>query len=264
MSLSTSSFRAVTDFFHRESGIRLNDTKRSLVTGRLQKLAQDRNMPSLDAYVAHVLSGVDAAEARKLIDKLTTNETYFFREPQHFELLAELARKAPRSEPYRVWSAASSTGEEAYSVAMVLAEAFGPRGWEIVGTDLSSQVVESAQRGLFPLDRARDTPQALLKKYCLRGQGPHEGHVLVVKELRQHTHFRTANLMEALPDIGWFDVIFLRNVLIYFDPPAKVEIVRRVLTKLKPGGLLFTGHAESMGNTDAGLRTISAAVYERA
>ena len=124
--------------------------------------------------------------------------------------------------------------------------------------------VESARRGLFTIDRIRDTPPNLVKKYCLRGQGQYQGQVLMAKELRQHVRFDQANLMETLPEIGSFDVIFLRNVLIYFDGPSKIAIVRRVMAKLKPGALLFLGHAESLGQNDLGLRTMKPAVYERA
>ncbi|MBL0148921.1 MAG: protein-glutamate O-methyltransferase CheR [Ideonella sp.] len=264
MSLSQHSFAAVTDLFHQVSGIRLADTKRALVIGRLQKLAQDAGIDSLDRYVEHVVSGQDAAETRRVIDKLTTNETYFFREPQHFELLTELATQASRTEPFRVWSAASSSGEEAYSIAMVLASQIGARGWEVVGTDLSSAMVETARRALYPMDRIRETPLAMVKKHCLKGQGDYQGQVLVSRELRQNVRFQCANLTESLPDIGLFDVIFLRNVLIYFDAKSKPPIVKRVAAKLKPGGLLFVGHAEPLAQFDTGLRTVRPAVYERA
>jgi chemotaxis protein methyltransferase CheR len=263
MSLSNQSFNAVTDLFHQVSGIRLADTKRALVIGRLQKLAQDAGINNLDRYVEHVVSGRDENETRRLIDKLTTNETYFFREPQHFELLTELASQAPRTEPFRVWSAASSSGEEAYSIAMVLGSQIGARGWEVVGTDLSTMMVETAQRALYPLDRIRDTPRELVKKFCLKGQGDYQGQVLISKELRQNVRFLPANLTETLPEIGQFDVIFLRNVLIYFDAASKPPIIKRVAAKLKPGGLLFVGHAEPLAQFDTGLKTVRPAVYER-
>jgi len=264
MSISNQSFAAVTDMFHKVSGIRLTDAKRSLVIGRLQKLAAEAGIGDLNRYVEHVVAGRDADETRRVIDRLTTNETYFFREPQHFELLTQLAAKSSRAQPFRVWSGASSSGEEAYSIAMVLAEQIGWRGWEVVGTDLSTAMVESARRALYPLDRIRNTPQPLVKKYCLKGQGDYQGQVLICKELRANVRFEQANLMETLPEIGLFDVIFLRNVLIYFDPATKLSIVRRVMAKLKPGALLFTGHAESLGNNELGLRTVKPAVYERA
>jgi chemotaxis protein methyltransferase CheR len=257
--LSAESFRAVTDLFHRVSGIRLGPAKQALVAGRLQRLAQSAGEADMNAYVARLLSGGNEAELTRVVDRLTTNETYFFREPQHFQWLARHVAQAGRGE-LRVWSAASSSGEEAYSLAMVLAE-HAAAGWSVLGTDLSTAMVTAARRALYPLSRARDLPPALLKRWCLKGEGRYEGHLLIAKALRQHVEFRTLNLTETLPDLGRFDIVFLRNVLIYFDPPAKVAIVRRVLAQLKPDGLLFTGHAESLANLDLPVRTVAPAVY---
>jgi chemotaxis protein methyltransferase CheR len=125
-------------------------------------------------------------------------------------------------------------------------------------------VVDTACRGLYPLDRARVMPPAYLKRFCRKGQGEYEGQLLVARELRDHVHFGCANLMEPLPDIGLFDVIFLRNVLIYFDPPTKEAIVRRVITLLKPDGVVYTGHAESLNAPSLGLRSLRPATYARA
>lgn len=265
--LSTQTFDAVTRMFEDVSGIRLGAAKRALVTGRLQRMAQDRDQPDVDAYVRGLLQRRDPAEIGEVVDRLTTNETYFFREPKHFEALVQRAQAhavGGGSQAFRVWSAASSSGEEAYSIAMVLADRLGSRPWEVVGTDLSSAMVRNAQRALYPLDRARDTPPELLRKHCRRGEGRYEGQFLVSRELRQRVGFQQANLTEKLPEIGFFDVIFLRNVLIYFDVPGKIDIVRRVATRLKPGGQLYTGHAESLNGMDTGLRQVRTAVYEAA
>jgi chemotaxis protein methyltransferase CheR len=268
MSLTPQSFTTVVDLFHRASGIRLAPAKRSLVEGRLQKLAAERGLPDLNQYVQWLVRDGDPAERQKVIDKLTTNETYFFREPQHFDLLARLAAaRGAGAPPLRVWSAASSSGEEAYSIAMVLADKLGLKGgrpWEIVGTDLSTVMVATARAALYPMDRARNTPKDYLKRFCLRGQGDYEGRLLIAKDLRERVSFREANLMQPLPDIGTFDLVFLRNVLIYFDPPSKADIVRRVMGKMKPDGLLLTGHAESLAGAELGLRSVQPAAYERA
>ena len=263
MRLSEASFDAVADMFHRVSGIRLAPTKRQLVIGRLQKLAMETGSASLDDYVARVVSG-DRDEMVKVVDRLTTNETYFFREPQHFQFLMDWLKQQRSGQGVRIWSAASSSGEEAYSIAMVLADQIGPNGWEIVGTDLSTAMVEAASQALYPMERARQTPQNYLKRFCLKGQGPYEGQFLVDKALRSHVRFLPANLMQPLPDIGQFDIIFLRNVLIYFDAPAKRDIVERVCRQLKPNGYLFTGHSESLSNLDVGLVSVQPAVYARA
>ena len=259
--ISPAAFDAICKLFHRISGIQLHAGKRALVTGRLIKLAQARGIDDVDAYVDWVLREQDPAEVVKVVDKLTTNETYFFREPEHFTLLAKLATQHRSGEAFRVWSGASSSGEEAYSIAMVLADKLPHPRWEVVGTDLSTTVVAHARQGLYTLERARATPAEYLKRFCRKGHGPYEGTLLVARELRDRVNFMTANLMEPLPEIGLFDVIFLRNVLIYFDNPAKAEIVRRVITRLKPGALLFTGHAESLNNLGLPLRTVQPAVY---
>jgi chemotaxis protein methyltransferase CheR len=263
--LSQKSFDAVTSMFHRVSGIQLTGAKRALVTGRLQKLAMARGLKDIDQYVDLLMHGGDEQELVKLVDKLTTNETYFFREPQHFERLQSMLGAHPASAgDFRVWSAASSSGEEAYSISMVLADHFGLQGWQVIGTDLSTVMVETARRGLYPIERARQMPQNDLKRWCRKGQGEYAGKLLISSELRQRVSFQCANLTKPLPDVGQFDVIFLRNVLIYFDNPGKADIVQRLLPQLKPGGLLFTGHAESIANLGLPVASVAPAVYRHA
>jgi len=262
--LSNESFAAVTDLFHSVSGIRLGEAKRSLVAGRLHKLAMRHGIADAEQYVRRLLADPDPAEIALVIDKLTTNETYFFREPAHFDALAELVERRHRPGlRWRIWSAASSSGEEAYSIAMLLAEKLGLDGWEVVGTDLSASVVEQARQALYPMERASGVPEALLKRWCLKGHGEHAGQLLVAPALRRQVHFECVNLTQPLPDLGLFDVIFLRNVLIYFDMAGKADIVQRVLTRLKPDGRLFTGHAESIANLGVPVKALSPAIYER-
>jgi len=262
MTLSTASFEAVTAMFARVSGIRLSPAKKPLVEGRLQRMAQDAGHTRLDDYVHALLEAADPKELTRVVDKLTTNETYFFREPEHFDHLQQVLRNQAPGGALRVWSAASSSGEEAYSIAMLLAEELGRRDWSVIGTDLSTSVVQQARRALYPMERARNLPQPLLKRYCLRGEGDYAGQLLIQRALRERVSFRCANLMQEMPrDLGQFDIIFLRNVLIYFDPPGKAKIVRRVLAHLKPDGLLYTGHAESLANLELPVRSVAPAVY---
>jgi chemotaxis protein methyltransferase CheR len=242
--LSDAGFHAVTDFFYERAGIRLNDAKKQLVAGRLSRRATQLGHATLDDYVRSVLRAPLDAEADLLTDALTTNETYFFRESAHFEHLAGLARTAAR--PLRVWSAASSSGEEAYSIAMVLARHARQPGWEIVGTDLSTKVVALAQRGLYPADRCRHVAPDDLKRWCLKGQGEFEGQVLISPDLRKRVRFLAGNLTEPMTSIGLFDVVFLRNVLIYFDGPMRKRVVEVAVAQLREGGVLYTGHAESI------------------
>jgi chemotaxis protein methyltransferase CheR len=263
--LSGKSFASVTQLFQKVSGIRLNESKHALVTGRLQRLSQEAGETSLDAYVDRLVSGhAPAEEMTRLVDRLTTNETYFFREPQHFNHLAEHLQTLPRRHEFHVWSAASSSGEEAYSVAMLLADKLGDAPWQVTGTDLSTSVVEAAQRGLYPLERARMVPPAYLKRYCLKGQREYEGQMLVARKLRARVRFLQANLMQPLPQLPMFDLILLRNVLIYFDNEAKSQIVRRVLAQLKPDGLLYTGHAESLSTLNLPVRMLDTAIHVHA
>jgi chemotaxis protein methyltransferase CheR len=263
--LSAKAFQSVTQLFQKVSGIRLNESKHALVTGRLQRLAQEAGENNLDAYVERLVGGTaPAEEMTRVIDRLTTNETYFFREPQHFNHLSEHLKAQPPRGEYTVWSAASSSGEEAYSIAMLLADELGQAPWRVIGTDLSTSVVASAQRGLYPLERARMVPPDYLKRYCLKGQGEHEGHLLVARPLRERVQFLQANLMQPLPQLPMFDLIFLRNVLIYFDNEAKAQIVKRVLTQLKPDGFLYTGHAESLSTLNLPVRVLATAVHVHA
>ena len=265
--LSHKAFEKVTQLFHSVSGIKLNDTKHALVTGRLQKLAQEAGEDDLDAYVERLVQGnAPAAEMTRVIDRLTTNETYFFREPQHFNDLAERlgAHASGGKGEFLVWSAASSSGEEAYSAAMLMSDQLGDSPWQVIGTDLSSAMVDNARKALYSMDRARMVPPDYLRRYCLKGQGAHEGQVLVTKAVRDRVRFQTANLMLDLPQLPQFDVIFLRNVLIYFDNEAKSQIVRRVLTQLKPGGVLYTGHAESLSTLNLPVRALATAIHVHA
>ncbi len=263
--LTPQSFQAITDLFHRISGIKLVETKHALVQSRLQKLSLDAGEDDINVFVQKMVRGqMPEAMLVNVVDKLTTNETYFFREPQHFEDLAQRAEAHREGSEFMVWSGASSSGEEAYSIAMTLAEKMGQRPWGIRGTDLSTAMVDTARQGLYPMERARMVPHEYLKRYCLRGEGPYQGQLLICRELRAKVQFQCANLMQPLPALPMFDVIFLRNVLIYFDGPAKTAIVSRVIERLKPGGVLYPGHAESLASLGLPLKAIAPAIYQHA
>ncbi len=266
--LQPGTFAGITALFHRVSGIRLTDTKQALVFGRMQKLALDHGAGNdVEAFAQKFIQGqVSDRLMVDLMDRLTTNETYFFREPQHFDDLRLRAEAAKSASEFLVWSGASSSGEEAYSIAMLLADRLGfKHPWVIHGTDLSTAMVDAARLGLYHMERARNVPPEYLKRYCLKGQGPYGGQLLMTRELRARTRFETANLMQPLPpSLPKFDVIFLRNVLIYFDGPAKAAIVSRVLERLKPGGVLYTGHAESLMGLQLPVRSVASAVYHHA
>lgn len=265
--LAPRSFERVSALFHSVSGIRLTPAKHALVVTRLAKLANESGEGDLDRYVERLLGGaLPPDETTRVIDRLTTNETYFFREREHFRHFADLLERQPQRR-WQVWSAASSSGEEVYSLAMLMADRLGlaDHAWQLLGTDLSTAMVQHARRALYPENRTREIPGPYLKRYCLKGTGAHEGQLLVERTLRQRARFETLNLMEPLPaGHGPFDAIWLRNVLIYFEHEAKVGIVRRLLQVLAEGGVLYTGHAESLANLGLPIRSVAPAVYVHA
>ena len=265
LTMSDQEYAQIRDLLYRKAGIALGPNKKPLVCGRLFKRVDALKMPSYGAYFSSLLNEQSAGELKTAIDLLTTNETYFYREAAHFTQLQALARKAvERREPLSIWSAASSSGEEIYTIAMVLqqmADTGLPLRWDILGSDISSRVLETAARGVYPLDRVQKLPEDLLRRYCLKGSGPAAGSVLVDKALRRKVRFTSINLIEPLPPIGPFDVIFLRNVLIYFDLPTKQKVVRSILSRLRPGGVLFVGMAESLNGVVGELQALSPGAY---
>ncbi len=251
-------------FIYDAAGITLTPTKKALVCGRLAKRLQAHALDSYTAYFELLKSGKDSAEVQTAVDLLTTNETYFFREPKHFEVLREVATSVRgRSQPFRVWSAASSTGEEAYSIAMVLADVLGDQPWEIMGSDISSRVLQRARTGHYPLERTRQIPQAYLKKFCLKGTGTQAGTLLVDRRLRARVQFTQVNLNTTLPSMAPFDMIFLRNVMIYFNGDTKREVVNRIVTVLKPGGHFCIGHSESLNDITDALPQLAPSIYRK-
>lgn len=262
MILTDNEFETLRKMLYQAVGINLTPEKKALVTGRLSRRIGDLGLGSYGEYFHRV--DRDAEERQWAFNALTTNETSFFREPKHFAYLAEtILPGLRRGQGVRVWSAASSTGEEAYSIAMVLAEHLGRSAWEIVASDISTKVLDQARRGHYPLDRAATIPQPYLHAYCLKGTGGQEGTFLIDAWLRQRVKFLQANLVGTLPSVGEFDVIFLRNVLIYFDPPTKRRVVHNLLPFLKPGGHFFSGHSESLTGMVDGLEAIRPAIYRK-
>lgn len=263
--ITDSDFDRFRKLLHAVAGIRLGPQKKALVCGRLAKRLRDLGLASYASYLDLIESAAGAVELQYAIDRLTTNETFFFREPKHFELLrAHLARNPRPKGALRAWSAACSTGEEVYTLAMVLAEHAAGSNWEILGSDLSTAVLETARRGVYPAARSDSIPKHLLHRYCLRGVRSQEGHFAIGQELRRHVQFRHLNLRDPLPNIGPFDLVFLRNVMIYFDEAMKRQVVQRILGTLRPGGYLFVGHAETLNGLSHDLELVCPTVYRRA
>jgi len=265
MKLSDQEFEFLRKLLYEAAGINLTAEKKALVIGRLTRRIESLGLTSYGDYFRRISTAADPTERQWALDALTTNETFFFREPPHFAFLSEtILPSVPPGETFRVWSAASSSGEEAYSIAMVLAERLGQRPWEIVGSDLSTKVLDKARRGQYPIERAEKIPKPYLRAYCLKGTGDQEGTFLIDPSLRKRVSFQQANLMGPLPKVGLFDVIFLRNVLIYFDLPTKRRVVDNLLPFMKPDGYFFSGHSESLTGMINGLAQVKPAIYRKA
>lgn len=263
-SITDAEFARFQRFIYEAAGITLAPAKKALVCGRLAKRLHAHQLDSYSEYFELLKSGRVADEVQTAIDLLTTNETYFFREPKHFELLRELAKSASgRAQPFRVWSAASSSGEECYSIAMVLADCMGSTAWDVLGSDISTRVLQRARTGHYPMERARNIPPSYLKRFCLRGMDEQEGTLLIERQLRNRVVFAQVNLNAELPRLGSFDVIFLRNVMIYFSGDTKRQVVARVLALLKPGGYFCIGHSESLNDISTAVLPVAPSIYRK-
>jgi chemotaxis protein methyltransferase CheR len=254
---------------HREAGIWLSPVKKALLVGRLARRLRALGLSSYRDYYDVVEA--DQAERVRMIDCICTNETHFFREPRHFEFLAERlfpawsaeAEAGRRPRRVRVWSAACSTGEEPYSIAMALLTAF-PSGWdlEVLATDLSTRVLDHARQAIWPIAKAKEIPERQRKAFMLRGVGAQEGLMKAGPEIRALVRFARLNLIgDEMPPPRSFDLLFCRNVLIYFDRPTKTRVVDRLVERLAPGGHLFLGHAESLGGVTTGARAVVPTIY---
>jgi chemotaxis protein methyltransferase CheR len=252
------------------AGIILGPNKRQLVQGRLARRLRELGLPSYEAYCAHVReSGPE--ELVDLINALTTNVTAFFRENHHFQALTEYMipealKRNQDTRRLRIWSAGCSSGEEPYCLAMVLTEVL-PAGlrWDakILATDIDSEVIAFAQRGVYPTDRLSAVPPERLRRCFRKGIGANAGHALVQPDIARLITFKTLNLLQNWPMSGPFDVIFCRNVMIYFDQPTREKIVSRFASLLAPGGYLCLGHSESIHAGTAPFRLVGKTIYRK-
>lgn len=262
--LSDREFKLFQDMIFRTAGITMSSAKKALVAGRLAKRVRQHNLTSFKGYFDFISAGENKAELQIAVDLLTTNETYFFREQKHFDFLRSmLAGRGANTRPFRVWSAASSSGEEAYSIAMLLDDCLGDSAWEVVASDISSSVLDKARTGVYPLTRSKDISHVYLKRYCLKGIGEHEGMLMVVPELRNRVRFLQINLNAKLPELGEFDVIFLRNVMIYFNQETKREVVSRLFPRLRDGGYFLIGHSESLNGISDSMAPVRPSIYHK-
>lgn len=261
--LSEEDFERFRRFIHDRAGISLTPHKRQMVSSRLQRRLRHLGLRSFNAYLEHVSDPAQDRERQHLVDLLTTNETYFYREPAHFEFLLKDILPAYRGRPMRVWSAACSSGEEVYTLAMVLAEGLGMGDWRILGSDISSRMVDAARQGLYPLDRAKRLPTDWRGKYCLKGVRSQEGNLLIDPRLKARVQLERRNLKRPIVDGQLFDVVFLRNVLIYFDIPTKQQVIDGLTRAIQPGGYLFISHVESLHSLKTKMEMVRPSVFRK-
>ena len=272
LTISDAEFRQLREFIHAHTGIALSEHKKALVCSRLSKRLRHHGLPRYsDYYVLLVENDPEGMELMAMINAITTNKTDFFREPHHFRFLAEQVFPAykqnpHRERPLRMWSAAASTGEEAYSLAMTAREAmpsFNEQDIRILATDIDTDVLSRAASGIYTHTQASQIPEALLRRYFLKGQGTHEGEVMAKPLLKSLVHFHWLNLLEdPWPMQEKFDVIFCRNVLIYFDKPTQQKLFQRLAGVLRKDGYLMLGHSEAMHGWDNIFKPVGYSIYQ--
>jgi chemotaxis protein methyltransferase CheR len=273
--LTRREFQLFQGLIYQEAGIHLSDVKQALLVGRLSRRIRDLGLNSFEDYYHRIVDERDAAERVELINNICTHETHFFREPRQFEYLEETLAPRWRAEgdggarPKRIraWSAGCSSGEEPFSLAMSLLTHFPPQaGWciDILATDVSTRVLERARAAVWPIDKSEEIPLHYRSRFMLRGTGEHHQRMKAGPEIRAVVQFRQLNLNAESYGLGEaFDLIFCRNVLIYFNAASKARVVQQLLAHLRPGGLLFLGHAESLNGMRDQPRTVVPTVYLR-
>jgi chemotaxis protein methyltransferase CheR len=274
--MSDREFTLFRKLIYTQAGICLTPPKKALLEARLGRRLRELGIESFLAYYEYAVADMAGGEIVHLLDRISTNETRFFREPKQFEFLEQnllptwisLADRGVRPARVRVWSAGCSTGEEPYSLAMILLDGLAPhRGWqlEIVGTDLSSQAVAAAQKAIWPITKAKEIPDRHLKRFMLKGTGSQAAHMKAGAEIRSIVRFQHLNLNDPHDAIdGIFDLIFCRNVLIYFDAESRARVVHRLIQHMALPGYLFVGHAESLNGVSEHLRHVIPTVYHYA
>src|SRR5258708_26209747 len=247
--------------------------KQHLVAGGLARRLRLYGLKNMKEYYQLVTQPDQQHERAVMIDCITTNESHLFREPRHFDYLEchvfpkwhQEAAARERVKRLRIWSAGCSSGEEPYSLAMLLLKNFPEsKGWdlEVLGTDISTRVLEKARVAAYPIEKSKDIPAEHLRAYMLKGRGDHKGVMKVSPELHRVVRFARVNLpADSYPILGSFDLIFCRNVLIYFDQESKLKVIDGILRHLSPSGLLFVGHSEHLGGIAPGLKTVAPTIH---
>lgn len=264
---TTNDFRRIRALIYKRAGITLADSKEEMVYSRIARRLRATGYRDFGTYLDQLEGGAMEEEWESFTNALTTNLTSFFREAQHFPILAEHAKKKRGNGTFTVWCSASSTGEEPYSIAMTLCEAFNSMRppAQIIATDIDTNVLKTAANGIYSSDKVEKMANDRLRKFFLNGKGKHEGMVRVRQELRDLITYRQLNLLGgSWPIEGPFDVIFCRNVMIYFDKPTQGKILSRFAPLMKPDGLLFAGHSENFTYVTNDFKLTGKTVYKLA
>lgn len=273
--ITTAEYDSVRKIVYDHSRINLGPSKKELVMARLSKRLRALNIPSYAQYLEFLESAAGREEMTNLIDSISTNHTYFFREPQHFDFLSETilpqfcedpARKGAKQ--FKVWSAATSSGEEPYTISLILDDYFSNKArgwnWNILCTDISTRVLAKAEEGIFTKDRLGPVRQDWLIRYFDKGVGESEGLFRAKDLIRKNLTFKSLNLLApSYPFRDIFQVVFCRNVMIYFDRETQQELVNKIYPLVEPGGYLIIGHAESLTNIKHPFKLIKPSIYRK-
>ncbi len=273
--LSNTEFEKLSKFIHEQSGIKISPVKKNMVEARLRKRLKLLNLNSYSEYCDFLFSDFGkGTEVTQMVDVITTNKTDFFREPKQFDFLTDLAlpellkyNSAGTKRPLKVWSAGCSTGEEPYTISIVIHEYSLNQNYysfNILATDISTRVLEKAKLAIYEEERIDPVPEELIKKYFLRSKDRQKQLVRVVPEIRNKVNFQRLNLMDFdFRTNEKFDIIFCRNVIIYFDKKTQDELIAKLINYLNPGGYLFLGHSESIFNSKLPLIQMQASTYRK-